>query len=269
MSDELACLDGHIASAAETVIPVTDEGFLRGDGVFEVIRVYDGVPFALTEHLARMDNSAANLRLELPPAGLLREEALELVARRAADGDWALRIVVTRGGRRLLMTEPLPASSGAESITLGVVTYSPTRVLDGIKSLSYAGNMLAGRLARERGFDEALLVTPHGRVLEAPTSSIFWVDERGTVCTPPLDEHILASITRDRVLRLLDVEERSATLDDVQGAQEAFLASTTREVQAIAAIEDRELPAAPGERTREAAEALRTHIEDELRTVRA
>jgi branched-chain amino acid aminotransferase len=142
-------------------------------------------------------------------------------------------------------------------------------VLDGIKSLSYAGNMLAGRLARERGFDEALLVTPHGRVLEAPTSSIFWVDERGTVCTPPLDEHILASITRDRVLQLLDVEERSATLDDVQGAQEAFLASTTREVQAIAAIEDRELPAAPGERTREAAEALRTHIEDELRTVRA
>jgi branched-chain amino acid aminotransferase len=269
MSDELACLDGHIASAAETYIPVTDEGLLRGDGVFEVIRVYDGVPFALGDHLTRIEHSAANLRLELPPGGVLREEALELVARRGGSGDWALRIVVTRGGRRLLLTEPLPPSSASESITLGVVTYSPTRVLDGIKSLSYAGNMLASRLAKERGFDEALLVTPHGRVLEAPTSSIFWVDERGTLCTPPLDEHILASITRAAVLQMLDVEERTASLDDVLGAQEAFLTSTTREVQAISRIEDGELPAAPGERTREAAAALRNHIEDELRPVRA
>jgi branched-chain amino acid aminotransferase len=149
------------------------------------------------------------------------------------------------------------------------VTYSPTRVLDNIKSLSYAGNMLASRLARERGFDEALLVTPHGRVLEAPTSTIFWVDAAGTVCTPPLDEHILASITRDRVLRLLDVEERPATLDDIQAAAEAFLASTTRELQPIAAIEERDLPAAPGEVTREAAQALRAHIQEELQAVRA
>ena len=100
--------------------------------------------------------------------------------------------------------------------------------------------MLAGRHARERGFDEALLVTPHGRVLEAPTSSIFWVDS-GALCTPPLDEHILASITRDRVMRLVEVEERPATHEDVQGASEAFLASTTREVQPIAAIEERDL----------------------------
>ena len=56
------------------------------------------------------------------------------------------------------------------------MTYAPTRVLDGVKSLSYAANMLCSRMARERGFDEALLVTPHGRVLEAPTSSLFWVD---------------------------------------------------------------------------------------------
>ena len=81
---------------------------------------------------------------------------------------------------------------------LGIVTYAPTRVLDGVKSLSYAANMLCTRLAQERGFDEALLVTPHGRVLEAPTSTLFWVDADGALCTPPLDEHILASITRDR-----------------------------------------------------------------------
>ena len=266
---ELACLDGQIAPAEETYVPATDDGLLRGDGVFEVVRVYDGRPFALDAHLARMERSAANLRLELPAAGLLHDEAVTLLAERGASFDGLLRFVVTRGGHRLLLTEPLPAQSTAESITLGVVTYSPTRVLDGIKSLSYGGNMLASRLARERGFDEALLVTPHGRVLEAPTSSIFWVDDRGHICTPPLDEHILASITRDRVLKLLDVEERPATLDDLNGAAEAFLASTTREAQAIAAIEDHALPAAPGNVTREAARTLRNHIEEELQAVRA
>jgi branched-chain amino acid aminotransferase len=266
---ELACLDGRIAPAEETYIPATDEGLLRGDGIFEVIRVYDGAPFALADHLARMERSAANLRLPLPPTELVRDEALALLAERGERFDGALRVVITRGGRRLLLTEPLPGSSGAETITLGVVTYSPTRVLDGIKSLSYGGNMLASRLARERGFDEALLVTPHGRVLEAPTSSIFWVDATGAVFTPPLDEHILASITRDRVLKLLDVDERPATLNDVQGATEAFLASTTREVQAIAAIEDRQLPSAPGEATRAASQALRGLIEEELQAVRA
>jgi len=266
---EFACLDGRIAPAEETYVPATDEGLLRGDGAFEVIRVYEGRPFALDAHLARIANSATNLRLELPAPELLQQETLALLERRGGPFDGLVRIVVTRGGRRLLLTEPLPTQSTAETITLGVVTYSPTRVLDGIKSLSYAGNMLAGRLAKERGFDEALLVTPHGRVLEAPTSSIFWVDDTGTLCTPPLDEHILASITRDRVIKLLDVEQRPATLDDVQSAAETFLTSTTREVQAIRAIEDRKLAAAPGDVTREAAQALRGHIEEELQAVRA
>ena len=122
--------------------------------------------------------------------------------------------------------------------------------------------MLCGRLARERGFDEALLVTPHGRVLEAPTSSLFWVDAGGTILTPPLSEHILASITRDRVMRVADVEERPCTMDDLRAAREAFLASTTREAQSIAAIEDLELP--DGERTREVGAALRQLIDEEL-----
>src|SRR4051795_7569422 len=238
---ELACLDGRIAPSDQTFVPATDEGLLRGDGVFEVVRVYDGVPFALGAHLIRMEGSAANLRLELPATDLLRDEALAILDARGGTFDGCLRMLVTRGGRRLLLTEPLPQSSLAASITLGVVTYSPTRVLDGIKSLSYAGNMLAGRLAHERGFDEALLVTPHGRVLEAPTSSIFWVDASGALCTPPLDEHILASITRDRVLSLCNVTERALTTDELLTARAAFLASTTPEVQSVAGIEDHDL----------------------------
>jgi len=260
---ELACLDGLILPSEEATIPVTDDGLLRGDGVFEVIRVYDGRPFALTEHLDRLERSAASLHLGYDvPRTELEDEIPQLLERRGGEAvDGMIRIVLTRGGRRIVLTELLPPT--AEAIRLAYVTYAPTRILDGVKSLSYAGNMLAGRLARERGFDEALLVTPHGRVLEAPTSSVFWVAQDGALCTPPLEEHILASITRDRVLRLVDVAERTVTSDELLEAGEAFLVSTTREVQAVSVIEDRELMA-PGERTLEAAAALRAHIEEEL-----
>lgn len=262
MTGELGCLDGAIRPAEETLFPATDEGFLRGDGVFEVVRVYDGRAFALDEHLDRLERSSANLRLDGVPRAALEEEIPRLLEQRGGDAfDGCLRIVLTRGGRRLLLTEPLPQSP--DRVRLGFVTYAPTRILDGVKSLSYAANMLAGRVARERGFDEALLVTPHGRVLEAPTSTLFWVDGDGVLSTPPLDEHILASITRDRVLQLVEVAERPLSTEDALAAREAFLASTTREVQSVAAIEDREF-AETGEVTRKVAGALRAQIESEL-----
>lgn len=258
---ELASIDGRIMPAGEATIPATDEGLVRGDGVFEVIRVYDGHAFALSEHFDRLERSARNMRLPEAFRAELEEEIPELLTERGGSGfDGCLRVMLTRGGRRILLTEPRPPSQ--ESIRLGVVEYAPVRVLDGVKSLSYGANMLCGRLARERGFDEALLVTPHGRVLEAPTSSFFWLDAEGTLCTPPLSEHILASITRALVLEELPVSERTCTMDDVRAAREAFLASTLREAQPVVAVEDIELPA--GERTREVQVALRARIEREL-----
>ncbi len=258
---ELASLDGTIAPAQQTCVPVTDEGFIRGDGVFEVVRVYSGKPFALGDHLDRLERSAAGLRLGPVPRDDLDAEVPELLRERGAEFDGLVRIVLTRAGRRVVLTEPLPAAP--ERVRLGFVTYAPTRVLDGVKSLSYAGNMLCSRIARERGFDEALLVTPHGRVLEAPTASIFWADDRGVLCTPPLEDHILASITRDHLMRLMEVEERPVTSDQLLGAAEAFLASTTREIQSVAAIEDRDF-AEPGELTRKAAAAFRAHVDEAL-----
>jgi branched-subunit amino acid aminotransferase/4-amino-4-deoxychorismate lyase len=234
-SGSLASVDGAITLASEARIPATDDGLIRGDGVFEVIRVYDGRPFALEDHLTRLERSALNLRLPLDLEAV-RADANRLLAQ-AGPGEEheLLRIIITRGGRRLLLTEPL--SDTPERIRLQSITYSPTRVLDGVKSLSYAGNMLASRLARERGADEALLVTPHGRVLEAPTSSIFWVKD-GDIGTPPLSEHILASITRAVVIELTAAKEQPCTLEDLFDADEAFLTSTTREVQPVVAIDD-------------------------------
>ncbi len=264
MSEELACLDGFTAPAAETTIPVTDDGFLRGDGAFEVIRVYDGQPFALGEHFERMERSAENLRLPgpFPRAAYEREIPALLEGRGGADFDGCLRLVLTREGRRLAITEP--AKLMEERVRLGFVTYAPTRVLDGVKSLSYAANMLCGRLARERGFDEALLVTPHGRVLEGPTASLFWVDDFGALCTPPLDDHILASITRAHLMDLVEVTERPVAADELLGAREAFMASTVREVQSVAAIEDREFPEL-GEVTRKVVAAFAAHVDDVLK----
>jgi branched-chain amino acid aminotransferase len=261
MNGSLASLDGSIMLATEATIPATDEGLLRGDGAFEVIRVYDGQPFALEQHLRRLERSATNLRLPLDLEAV-RADAHRLLAQ-AGPGlsHEALRIVITRGGRRLLLTEalhPMP-----ERTRLGSITYSPTRVLDGIKSLSYAANMLASRLAQEVGFDEALLVTPHGRVLEAPTSSLFWVLD-GAILTPPLDDHILASITRAAVIQVTGAVERACTLEDLRAADEAFLASTIREVQPIAAIDDHEFADGVGPVTARTAERVAAHIRSEL-----
>jgi branched-chain amino acid aminotransferase len=235
-SASLASVDGAIMLASGATIPATDEGLLRGDGVFEVMRVYDGKPFALEAHLQRLERSALNLRLPVDLESV-RAEAARLMAHAGSGPDHELlRIVVTRGGHRILLTEPLPPARA--HVRLATVTYGPTRILDGVKSLSYAANMLATRIARERGFDEALLVTPHGRVLEAPTSSIFWVKD-SELFTPPLSDHILASITRALVIEAAGATERSCTLDELGQADEAFLASTTREVQPVAQVDDR------------------------------
>jgi branched-chain amino acid aminotransferase len=256
----LACLDGVVGPAAEARIPVTDAGLLRGDGAFEVLRLYDGRPFALAEHLDRLAHSAANLRLAIDLAALRADVERLLAAAGTGPEHGCLRIVLTRGGHRLLLTEPLPDHS--RPARLATVVYAPPRLLDGVKSLSYAANMLATRLAQERGADEALLVTPHGRVLEAPTSSIFWARD-GVLLTPPLDDHILASITRSRVIELTGAQERSCPLDELLAADEAFLVSTTREVQAVVAIDDRALPA-DGQLTADAARSLRERIRSEL-----
>jgi branched-chain amino acid aminotransferase len=254
--DELASVDGTIGPADEMTIPVTDDGLLRGDGVFEVARLYAGRPFAWDEHVERLKRSAANVRLQFDLDAALAEVDALLARVGAVDG--ALRLLITRTGRRIVIVGPLPKRVPA--MTLATIRYAPTRVLDAVKSLSYAANMLASRLAREAGADEALLVTPHGRVLEAPTSAFFYVIDGG-LHTPPLAEHILDSITRRHVIALTGATERVLHCDQLIEVEEAFLASTTREVQPVSAIDGRPLPATPGPQTAAAADALRRFIE--------
>ena len=255
----LASLDGQVGPAGEARISITDEGLLRGDGAFEVLRLYGGRPFALQDHLDRLRHSCEGLRLDVDHDILEAELATLLEAAGPVDG--LLRVVLTRGGRRIAIIEPLPDRPPVARVA--TIPFTPGRILDGLKTLSYAGNMLAGRLAKERGFDEGLLVTPHGRVLEGPTWTFFWV-EGGKLFTPPLEDRILASITRARLLEECDVSQCSCTLDDVRAAEEAFIASTVREVMPIAAVDDIELPAAPGPVTLEAHARFQARVEREL-----
>lgn len=256
----LGSLDGVIAPVDELRIGVTDDGLVRGDGVFEVVRLYGSTPFALEDHYARLERSASVSRLPIDLEALRAEVQALLEAGDARD--CALRLMCTRGGRRIVLLEAMPPYP--ESIALAVVTYSPTRVLDGVKTLSYGANMLCGRLAREQGGDEALLVTPHGRVLEAPTSSLFYVRD-GRLLTPPLEDHILDSITRRRILAAVEVEEHPTTLDDLRAAGEAFLASTFKEVLPVRSVVGvTDFPAAPGPVSGRVREAFGRLIADEL-----
>jgi branched-chain amino acid aminotransferase len=257
---ELASVDGMISPIVEARVPLRDDGLYRGDGAFEVIRIYGGRLFALGDHLDRLERSAAAIELKFDRAVL--EHEIDALLARLGDADGQLRVIVTRGGRRIAATEPLPPH--AESLSLATVTYCPTVILNGVKSLSYAANMQATRLAKAQGADEAVLVQPDGTVLEPPTSSIFWVSPQGALRTPALDAGVLESITRDRLIRALDVEEGAWPVADLRAAREAFLASTTREIQAVSAIDGVELPEAPGPRTREAKEAFAATLGQEL-----
>jgi branched-chain amino acid aminotransferase len=256
---ELASVDGAVGPTAAATIALKDDGLYRGDGVFEVIRLYDGRPFRLADHLDRLGRSAAALELSFDRDAL--EGEIDALLGAAGPLDGQLRLIMTRGGRRIAATEPVPVH--AETVTVASVEYQTTIILNGVKSLSYGANMQATRIARTAGADEALLVRPDGVVLEPPTSTIFWVAD-GALRTPSLDNAILASITRERILAMTEVEEGSWSLDELKAAGEAFLASTTREIQAVAAIDGVALPAAPGPRTRQVQSEFTAMLREKL-----
>jgi branched-chain amino acid aminotransferase len=258
---ELASVNGEITPTAEATIGLKDDGLYRGDGAFEVIRLYRGKPFALVDHLDRLGRSAAAIELEFDRGAL--EAEIEALLGEAGPVEGQMRLIVTRGGRRIAATEPIPPHP--EAVSLVTVTYCPTVILNGVKSLSYAANMQATRIAKGKGADEAVLVRPDGTVLEPPTSSIFWVSPEGELRTPALTDGVLESITRDRMVKALQVEEGSWDVEGLRGAGEAFLASTTREIQAVAAVDGRSFDAAPGPRTREAQDAFAETLGRELR----
>ena len=214
--EEIVSVDGTITPTAEAVIPLKDDGLYRGDGVFEVVRLYGGRPFAMEEHLDRIERSAAQIELPVDRAAVERESSALLEAH--GDGDAQLRIVLTRGGRRIAAIEPIPDL--APSVSLA--TRHATRRRSSSRARRRSPTARTCRRPASppaQGADEAVLVRPDGVVLEPPTSTIFWATESGGLRTPALDAGILDSITRRKLLEVLDdVEEGEFQLDDLLGA---------------------------------------------------
>jgi branched-chain amino acid aminotransferase len=261
-----ARIDGNSRPLEAATISVADDGLLRGDGVYEVLRVYAGSPFAVDEHLDRMSRSAAGLRLPLD-VDAARHDILQLAAV-AGNTDALIRLVKTRGGRRIALLESVPVFPA--SVSLATLPYCPTGLLDGLKTISYAANSLATRLANERAADQALLVTPQGWVLEGPNFAAFFVfADRDTLVTPPLDEGILDSITRRHLMALVPAEEHRIHVDEFVSLREMFVSSTIREVLPVSAIDGMTLPACPGPRTSDTQRAFAAQIEVETATTPA
>ena len=239
-------------SPSEGTIPVTDSSVLRGDGCFEVLKSYGGRPFALDEHLDRLQRSATALGIDLPDRSSL-EEWIEKTASELVDG--AVRVVVTRGSSVPGLDAPPnvivfghPSAGGDEPGTLYPLT-APWHAagvswdLAGAKVISYAPNMAASRRAQAAGFEDALLLSTDGVILEGPTFSVGWVVD-GRLETPGLALGILDSITRRIVLEIagdigLEITEGEWGLDRLESATEVSAWSTIREVQPVVAVGDR------------------------------
>lgn len=267
-------VNGALVPEADATVSVFDHGLTVGDGVFETLKAYGGRPFAVRRHLERLAASAAGLGLVAPPPEVLRV-AMEEVAEANGLNDGVLRITFT-GGRgplgsargdsgptAIVASAPLapwPASTG-----VAVVPWPKNErsAVAGLKTTSYAENVVALAWAHDHDAGEALFLNLVGNVCEGTGSNIF-VGLDGRLVTPPLSAGCLAGVTRALLIESCAVTEYDLTLADLARATEAFLTSTTREVQPISAIDGRPLPAVPGPLTEKAAEAFAALVASDL-----
>jgi branched-subunit amino acid aminotransferase/4-amino-4-deoxychorismate lyase len=263
----LAVAGRGIVDPSTPVVHADDEGFLRGRAAFETTRVYSGKPFRLERHLERLEESAARLGLAVPP----RLDQLAAGAVRAAGPiDAFLRIYVTPGRegsgepQALALVGELPTdleAMRARGIALaGVpVGIDPPGLLGGVKSTSYAVNMVAVDEARRRGADDAVFLARDGIVLEGPTTNIWWRSGE-TLHTPALELGVLAGVTREVILETAryPVEEGTYRLDDLLAAGEAFTSSSVREVMPVVRVDERPIgDGKPGPAAKALQDALR------------
>jgi branched-chain amino acid aminotransferase len=263
-------LDGRLLEAKHASVSIADHGLTVGDGVFETLALRDGAPFALTRHLERLARSADLLGLVPPPADELRLAVAELLAAEGgtlAGGPARLRITITGGAGPFgsergdaLPTVLVTVSAGRPwPPTADVVVVPWTRnenaPTTGAKTTSYADNVVALAEAHRRGGAEAIFGNTVGQLCEGTGSNVF-VGIGGRLYTPPLTSGCLAGITRELLLEWTEAEEETLSLAALADADEAFLASSTRDVQPIRAVDGNPLRLAPGPLTRAAAEAF-------------
>lgn len=246
-----------------------DEAFLRGRGAFETVRVYAGRPFRLDDHLGRLAASAGRLVLPAPDPATLRPLVAQALDA-AGVPDCVVRIYWTPGREEqreptaYVLVRDIPGDlddlrrRGLNLVSVPIGLGAPD-LLGGVKSTSYALNMVAIDEAKRRGRDDAVFVDGRGVVLECPTSNIWWRREQ-TLFTPAVELGILAGVTRGVILELApglgyEVSDGGFGLAELASSEEVFTTSSVREVMPVAAIDDTRF--APGPAATRLQQALR------------
>jgi branched-chain amino acid aminotransferase len=243
----LIWVNGEMTPAAEATVNVLDHGLTVGDGVFETTKVVNGVPFAMDRHVTRLARSASGLGLPAPDESLVRKAAADVLTELGTPPLARMRITYTGG------VAPLGSARGDSSPTLiaacvPVDPYPPTTAVAtvpwrrnergataGLKTTSYAENVIALERAQSLGASEAIVADTQDRLCEGTGSNIFVVVD-GRLLTPSLATGCLAGVTRALVLEWTDAEEADVDFDVLRRAEEIFLTSSVRDVQAVDAV---------------------------------
>jgi branched-chain amino acid aminotransferase len=256
--------NGRLVADDEPVLRADDHGFVVGDGVFETLKVVDGQPFALTRHLRRMQRSAHGLGLPWREPTVRAAVDEVMAADRELGGLRRLRITLTGGpgpygsdrgdaGTTLVVAtsdQPRPPESSA--VATVPWTRNERSPLTGLKTTSYAENVVALQHAHERGAAEAIFANSHGELCEGTGTNVF-VAVDGRLVTPPLSSGCLPGVTRSLILEWVEgIDERSLPLGVLDEAEEIFLSSSIRDVHPVHAVNGREIAEAPGPLTRHA-----------------
>lgn len=256
-------VNGRIVGDDEPVITAYDHGLTVGDGVFETLKVMGGRPFALRRHLERMARSAAGLGLPFDPERV--RSAVDETLQHSPEATQRLRITLTGGPGPLgsertaasttliVATAPMPSWGAAAAVMVSPWPRNERSPLTGLKTTSYGENVLALHEAKARGGGEAIFANTVGSLCEGTGSNVF-LEWQGQLVTPPLSSGCLAGVTRALLLEWVpDVAEVDVPLDALRTTAEAFLASSTRDVQPIASVDNEQLLSVPGPLTARAA----------------
>jgi branched-chain amino acid aminotransferase len=274
-------VNGRIGDAREPLVPVFDHGFLYGEGVYETLRTYERVPFLFDRHVRRLRASAEMIALNVPlDDRQLLERVEATMAALPGSGEAYIRILVTRGVGDLsydLSATPTPSvviivkpfvspaarkiEQGIAVATVSVLRNHPSSVNPLIKSNNLLNNALAMQEAIRKGAEEAVMRNYRGELAECSQSNLFIV-RGGAALTPALDAGLLSGITRAFVIEIgrdigVPVSEATLRLEDLLGADEAFVTGTTRELTPVVRVDDRQIGSGkPGPITKRLLEAF-------------
>ncbi len=280
--DQLILHNDSIVPLADARLSPGQSGLLSGWGVFTTLRIYRGKPFQFHHHWERMSRDAARLGVDLVgfTEATVRQAIVKLTrANKRLDGMGRVWFVCNDGGlwsdglKRqptdlLVFTRGLVPWPESHRLLVQENAVFSAGVLAGAKVLSWAQNALLLERARAQGFDDALLLNEHGELAECTSANIFVV-RGGTVLTPPLSSGCLPGVTREVLFGIAsqaDIELREGKLapEDLSGADEVFISSTTREVAAVSFVSPRWAYAAPGPITQRLEAAFRRYVEEVL-----